>query len=231
MVKRASCARCLRPQCSCICQWVTPVAHVVEVLILQHPLEVTHAKGSARLLHLSLPHSRLLTGEVFDVPACVAWMDAKEHAQVSRQEGNPDGRHPGLPRHNILLYPSPDTGQATTSAPGVPTPLPLDSKDLGGPAQLRLIVLDGTWRKSRKMMHLNASLQRLPRLSLSGFPASRYLIRKAHRTGQLSTLEATCAALAQLEDDPERFEPLLKAFDDFVAQQARHRPIQVPQAP
>ena len=50
-------------------------------------------------------------------------------------------------------------------------------------------------------------------------PAGRYTIRKAHAPGQLSTLEATCAALAQLEGDAARWQPLLAAFDGFVAQQ------------
>lgn len=206
MVKRVSCARCLRPQSTCICQWVTPVAHVVEVLILQHPLEVAHAKGSARLLHLGLTHSRLLTGEVFDVQACLAQMDAALEDGVS-------------PKRNILLYPSPEAGQPN----GMPSPPPLESACLRAPAQLRLIVLDGTWRKSRKMLYINPPLQRLPRLSLQGLPASQYLIRKAHRPGQLSTLEATCAALAQLEGDPDRFEPLLRSFDGFVAQQSGYQ--------
>jgi len=80
-------------------------------------------------------------------------------------------------------------------------------------------VLDGTWRKSRKMLYLSPPLQQLPRLSLQGLPPSRYSIRKAHRPGQLSTLEATCAALAQLEGHAEKFQPLLTAFDGFVAQQ------------
>lgn len=56
----------MRPQSTCICQWITPTAHAVEVVVLQHPLEVANAKGSARLLCLSLPHSKLVTGEVFD---------------------------------------------------------------------------------------------------------------------------------------------------------------------
>ena len=207
--KRASCARCLRPQSTCICLWVTPVVHVVEVLILQHPLEVAHAKGSARLLYLSLPHSHLMTGEVFDVQACAALMDTPF-------EGGIEGRGP---RHNILLYPSPESDQA----PGTPTPPLLELACLQEPSQLRLIVLDGTWRKSRKMLYLNPQLQQLPRLSLQDLRASQYLIRKAHRPGQLSTLEATCAALGQLEGDLDKFEPLLRAFDGFVAQQSGYR--------
>jgi DTW domain-containing protein YfiP len=185
---------------------VIPVAHVVEVLILQHPLEVAQAKGSACLLHLSLPHSRLVTGEVFELQACLAQMDAALAVGMS-------------PKRNILLYPSSEAGQTN----GMPTPPPLVSAGLQESSQLRLIVLDGTWRKSRKMLCLNPPLQQLPRLSLQGLPASQYLIRKAHRPGQLSTLEATCAALAQLEGDPDRFVPLLNAFDGFVAQQSGYR--------
>jgi DTW domain-containing protein YfiP len=83
-----------------------------------------------------------------------------------------------------------------------------------------LVVLDGTWRKSRKMLYLNPLLQALPRLALCDLPPSHYLIRKAHRPDQRSTLEATCAALAQLEGDTGQFAPLMDAFDGFVAQQA-----------
>jgi DTW domain-containing protein YfiP len=69
------------------------------------------------------------------------------------------------------------------------------------------------------MLYLNPLLQPLPRLALQDMPASRYRIRKAHKPDQLSTLEATCAALAQLEGLAEPFEALLTAFDGFVAQQ------------
>lgn len=184
--------------------------------MLQHPLEVAHAKGSGRLLHLSLQRSRLVTGEVFDVQACLAQMDAVAGGGV-------ESPSPRVSRHNLLLYPSPETDGAPHHPSSTPTPPPLVSAGLRAPSQLRLIVLDGTWRKSRKMLHLNPLLQQLPRLSLQGVRASQYLIRKAHRPGQLSTLEATCAALAQLEGDAGKFEPLLKAFDGFVAQQSGYR--------
>jgi DTW domain-containing protein YfiP len=190
---RLRCATCLRPQGGCICRWITPVAHEVEVLILQHPLEVGNPKGTARLLQLSLPSSRLLTGEVFA----------------------DDWQPPGSTRHNVLLYPDLPSDRAA----GWPVPPALAPGLLQTPSLLRLIVLDGTWRKSRKMLYLNPWLQQLPRLSLQGLPASNYLIRRAHKPDQLSTLEATCAALAQLEGDAGKFQPLLAAFDGFVAQQ------------
>jgi DTW domain-containing protein YfiP len=205
--RRLACATCLRPQSACICRWVTPVAHAVEVLILQHPLEVDNPKGSARLLHLSLPGSRLVTGEVFDLPALLA---------------DPPGTRttPGSEKLNLLLYPETPQNQP----PGT-TPRRLGPGAMDNPARLRLVVLDGTWRKSRKMLYSNPLLQQLPRLALQDVGASHYLIRKAHRPDQLSTLEATCAALAQLHGGAEPLRPLLAAFDGFVAQQMGYRTV------
>ena len=198
MLKRLACAICLRAQSNCICQWVTPTISDVEVLILQHSQEVAQAKGTARLLHLSLPNSCMVTGEAFDA----SLFDS--------------------PKRSILLYPDtlPDPSL------GLAVPPVLDGNWLSKPAQLRLVVIDGTWRKSRKTVYLNPALQQMPRLALQDLPASRYSIRKAHKADQLSTLEATCVALAQLEGDQAKFEPLLAAFDGFVAQQAAFTPKQ-----
>ncbi|MDO9158529.1 MAG: DTW domain-containing protein, partial [Burkholderiaceae bacterium] len=63
MERRPCCPVCERPQRTCLCPWVRPVAHRTEVLILQHPQEAHHAKNTARLLHLSLSRSHLLVGE------------------------------------------------------------------------------------------------------------------------------------------------------------------------
>lgn len=188
---RAACGVCLRPQSACTCPWITPVAHEAEVLVLQHPMEADHAKNTGRLLHLSLPRSRMLMGETFE--------EAVLHAAMAE-----------TPAYTVLLYPpTPQDNEAPA----------LDTEQLKDPSRVRLVVLDATWRKSRKMLHLNPLLRRLPRLSLENVPASAYLIRKAHKPGQLSTLEAACAALAQLEGDAGRYRPLLQAFDGFVAQQ------------
>ncbi len=85
----------------------------------------------------------------------------------------------------------------------------------------RLVLLDGTWRKSLKMLHANPLLQSLQRWPLAPDAPARYrALRKARLPGQLSTLEAACAALADIESAPSRYEPLLAAFDRFVADRA-----------
>jgi DTW domain-containing protein YfiP len=185
--RRALCARCTRPRTACICRWISALDCQVELLILMHPLEVNNAKGSARLLHLSVANAVLAEGEAFEPDALARLLHA--------------GR-----RTPVLLYPA---------TPGVSAPL-LDEAALAQPSTLRLVVLDGTWRKSRKMLHQNPQLQALPRLALSDMAPSQYLIRKAHAPDQLSTLEASCHAIAQLEPDVD-VRPLLAAFDEFVA--------------
>lgn len=120
-------------------------------------------------------------------------------------------------RQTILLYPdTPDDADMAQPAMLI-DPAQVD------PKELRLVVLDGTWRKSRKMLYANPLLQTLPRLALRDAPASQYLIRKARGTHQLSTLEATCYALMRLEGDDVRYAPLLDAFRCFVAQQLSYR--------
>ena len=80
---------------------------------------------------------------------------------------------------------------------------------------LLLVVPDGTWRKARKLLHLNPLLAALPRVTLEAAPVSRYRLRKAPGPGALSTLEAIVEALQALEA-PTSFEPLLRPFDALI---------------
>jgi DTW domain-containing protein len=80
---------------------------------------------------------------------------------------------------------------------------------------LLLVVPDGTWRKARKMLHLNPLLAALPRVTLAEGGVSRYRLRKAPGPGALSTIEAIVQALQTLEA-PVSFEPLLKPFEALI---------------
>lgn len=80
---------------------------------------------------------------------------------------------------------------------------------------LLLVVPDGTWRKARKLLHLNPLLAALPRVTLAAGAVSRYRLRKAPGPGALSTVEAIVQALQVLEA-PTSFEPLLNPFDALI---------------
>lgn len=107
-----------------------------------------------------------------------------------------------LPGHQPrLLFPGDDAQPLIASAKA---PLPT-----------LLVVPDGTWRKARKMLHLNPLLAALPRVTLNDAPVSRYRLRKAPGPDALSTLEAIVHALHTLEPQ-NSFEALLKPFDALI---------------
>jgi len=202
--RRAQCPRCLRPQTACICALAQPLQAATQVLVLQHPLELQEAKGTARLLHLCLPGSRLEVGEAFDPAQLEQWLY---------------GAWPGAeaPQQTLLLYPQTPDQPAALAA--------LTDRDAPAPVR-RLVLIDGTWRKSRKMLYANPLLARLPRLALTDTAPAGYRIRKAPRAGQLSTLEAAALALQQLEAWPDGAPPLQalqQSFDGLIAQYERLR--------
>lgn len=208
--RRLLCPICQRALSACICHWTSPIEHAHDVLILQHPLEVNNAKNSVRLLHLSLPYSKLVVGAVFDAGELQALLHAPSRIRnVSDSE----------PVHPVLLY-TDDASTPATSHFDARTMLVDKQHPL---KRIRLVILDGTWRKSRKMLFENPLLQTLPRMVLADTPTSRYTIRKSHKPEQLSTLEATGYALMQLERNSEKYHPLLTAFDNFVLQQGYMR--------
>jgi len=200
--KRQSCPQCLRPLSTCICGLVQPIQNQIELIILQHPLEVKEAKNTARLLYLCLKNSQIHVGERFG--------DA-----FFEQFNAPS-------TYNLLLYPETPEEKSL----GIIAPPLLDSTKLNididettnHKSTLRLWVLDATWRKSRKMLYLNPDLQRMPRINLVDAQPSLYTIRKAHSENQLSTLEASCYALRQLEHNRVDYSPVLTAFAGFIKQ-------------
>ncbi|MBX8490086.1 DTW domain-containing protein [Pseudomonas cichorii] len=100
-----------------------------------------------------------------------------------------------------LLFPGEDTQVLA----------PCSEQDL----PMLLVVPDGTWRKARKLLHLNPLLAALPRVTLGSVPVSRYRLRKAPGPDALSTLEAVTHALQTLEPEAS-FSALLRPFDALI---------------
>ena len=191
--KRPLCENCQRPIKRCLCDLVVPTDNRIPVLILQHPSEKDHPKGSVALLQHSLLKIDVRYGEVF------------EHLT---QELNDS------PFHDILLYPE------TQSDSLHPTPPPERSPQMQKPQ--RLILIDGSWKKAYKILQLNPCLQRLTRYQGPMPEQSQYTMRKAPKAGQLSTLEACCQALAQLEHSKTRYTGILNAFEEFNRRWQEH---------
>ena len=62
-----------------------------------------------------------------------------------------------------------------------------------------LLLLDGTWRKVRRLFYLNPWLYDLPHITLAPEQLSRYRIRKSPREDGVSTLEAGLLACQWLD--------------------------------
>lgn len=65
-MSRQTCSKCQRPIKGCFCRLVSPVHNDVHVVVLQHPTEVGHSKGTLGLLSLSLSNCQVIVGENFN---------------------------------------------------------------------------------------------------------------------------------------------------------------------
>lgn len=198
---RALCPHCFRPPKTCFCDLIVQCESAVETVIWQHPSEQEHPKGTAKILHHCLPNSRLVIGEVLSPAQLGLCLEPHSLATMAEQ------------RVPVLLYP-----EDNNSTPFCSSSHLKDTDSL----PLSLVVIDGTWRKSRKIMHLNPWLNTLPRLGLRS-SAGAYTIRKAEAAHQLSTFESVVAALGELESETS-FEPLEKVFQNYIARLEAFRP-------
>ncbi|MCK6425351.1 MAG: DTW domain-containing protein [Burkholderiaceae bacterium] len=191
--RRAVCARCLRPQATCLCALATPTPHRSEVLVLQHPQEQRQAKNSVALLRLSLAHCEVVVGERFAPEALQALL-----------------WRPG--RQTRLLYPD---------VPAAPAPA-APALDFGTPLRLVVIDATWRKSLRMLLEHPSlAALPRLSLDAPP--PTRYREIRAARRADQVSTLEATVQALSMLEGPTFEAAALLAAFGQFVAQVAQRR--------
>lgn len=106
---------------------------------------------------------------------------------------------------NELLFPGPDARELSVARDTRPR---------------RLILLDGTWRKARKLVYLNPVLQTMAQVCLPDGLVSRYRLRKVPLPGALSTIEAGAEALAALHPGFDKH-ALLAPFEALIEGQIR----------
>jgi DTW domain-containing protein YfiP len=97
----------------------------------------------------------------------------------------------------------------------------VEPKPLAAPPA-RLIVLDGTWRQTRRMLRRLTALEGLPRLVLPAKDVAPLRLRETRAPEGRSTLEAIADALALLEGD-EVGKPLQALHDLYVERVFRAR--------
>lgn len=123
----------------------------------------------------------------------------------------------------IEQIPTDSTLQMQLADPGWRTELlfpgagaqPLSTAPEGDDRPRRLVLLDGTWRKARKLLLLNPVLQQLPRVALPAGLISRYRLRRTNEANALSTIEAGVQAL-QLTEPGSDYGALLLPFEALI---------------
>jgi len=89
----------------------------------------------------------------------------------------------------------------------------------------QFILLDGSWKKAYKILMSNPFLKKLPTITFNTEnKSSNYRLRKSPREDGLSTVEAGYYLLSELENDTEKFTPLLDVFDEMINFQVANIP-------
>ncbi|WP_394834364.1 DTW domain-containing protein [Pendulispora rubella] len=93
------------------------------------------------------------------------------------------------------------------------------------PGPVTLVVVDGTWAQTKKLVKTNPVLSALPRYAFTPPRPSEYRIRKEPHESCVATIEALVHVLSALEGDPARFSKMLLPFramiDSQLAAEAR----------
>ncbi|WP_284191839.1 tRNA-uridine aminocarboxypropyltransferase [Vibrio zhanjiangensis] len=188
------CFKCGKSTKACICQWIRSLSSNVELIILQHPTEAKKPMGTAKILQLSLTGCYLFQGE-----------DFTQHEKLNHLLSDDAYRH-------FILYPSDESFSLT-----------LVKETLHNQKKVRILLLDGTWKKAYKIWKLSKNLKSLPIVHLPKNLKGNYRIRKAPSDNSLSTVEAGYHVLSLLE--PERnFSSLLDTFNHMIDFQIKNMP-------
>lgn len=193
MSKRPTCEGCGRPRSVCLCEHLVQRQPPFELVIWQDPDESRHPLSTAPLLQKSVLPSRLMVGDQFQPEQLLG---------------------AGWSDNTWLLYPLEGKEPVDVLSGTVPDSPPRQPESL--------LILDGTWRKVRRLLHLNPWLKQLPHLSLVPQGLSQYRIRKSPRSDGLSTLEAAVEALSIL-DPTQDYQPILGLQEAMVARQEAFR--------
>lgn len=190
----ASCARCRKPQTLCVCAALGEHKGRVAVLVLRHPQEKDRVLGTARMIELQLPNSRVVTGLSWrNLDAALGRRAEPGDWAVLFQGAKSDRPPRGAPP--VTVYdrkrPAADQKRALAGIRGV-------------------IALDGNWSQAKTLWWRNPWLLKCRRLVLNPPRPSAYgELRREPRRDSLSTLEAVALALSVVEGDAPLYDRLV----------------------
>ncbi len=199
---RVMCLRCRQPEFTCFCEHVQSFDPNITFLILMHPIEFKRRVATGRMSHLVLQNSILSIGEDFT-------QDASVNAILSNDDFQ-----------SYILYPGPrSTNLSQISS--------IDKQNQFHRPQkkLAIVVIDGTWNTSNKMLRLSKNLHHLQQICFTPSHPSRFRVRKQPAPECYSTIEAIHETIELIGDSQgfatqtREHDKLLYVFDKMVEQQ------------
>ena len=168
---RTYCSSCHYPEKTCICKWVKPIESPIEIIILQHGSEASHAKNTVKLLELGLNRITTVCGE-----------EASNFQEIASECAL-------SPEKYAVCFPSEQSTPIEES---------VLQWERGNASQTfeHVIFIDASWRKALKVWHLNPWLHQLKTWHFSEPPENQYRIRKTSKENSLSTLESVAYVLS-----------------------------------
>ena len=167
------CPTCALRGNTCVCDRLKSVQAPFQVTIIRHRKEVRRGSNSVRILAHSIENANVI-----------------DHG--SRYSGPTILPHDVL-TDAILLFPmfyDPDPNHPPQQWMGKPTPK-------------NLIVLDGSWKQTSRMLKKIVGLTALPRLVVEPLSPPLPRIRQPYFEGGMCTMEATISALKQFVDNDQ----------------------------
>ena len=193
---RAFCHRCHRPASNCLCRLATPIPNAIGVIVLQHPQERSHARGSAIIAELCLQDYQCWVADDFNQHEPLQQLLAEQAEQCALV-------FPAAHAQAVDIDHSDRSSTAFSSLPRY------------------LLFIDASWRKAKKIWHTTPALQRLNCIALQTRQTSNYRIRKSPGPGMLSSIEAISACLSWFDRDTD-YRPMLRIFEQMIERQIEH---------
>ncbi len=187
---RKVCEGCQRPQAVCLCPYLVSLQAPCRLVILQHPSEQKQALATVPILQQCIQPLDVWVGEDFQDHP--QRLELLEQAECCR-----------------VLFPS-ETSEKWSMQQGRTSMQPVKY----------LIVIDGTWRKAKRIWHMNPWLHELPCAQLTDLGPSQYQIRSSTIEGGVSTLEAVSFACEYLSGSGE-YRGLMTPFKAMIDMQIK----------
>ncbi len=182
---RSFCPGCEFLRSRCLCDTIAAIDNKTKIIILQHKIETKHALNTTRILVKSLKNISLIVGENFS-----------DHEELNAVLSDPENKC-------ALIFPT--VHSAILKKEELYSRLPLT----------HILLLDGTWRKAKKIFFLSKNLHSLTTLKIEPEVKSDYRLRKSPIVTGLSTLEAAVHVLGVVEPELPT-ENLLRSFRKMI---------------